>query len=263
MTTLHTAHALDQVRLVNPLLQFPPPQFCYHRNNIQYIPQAAEEDDVVPILLRPSQCSYHAMFKTLSSAPLRCLDDKSGGCQKKFPTEVVKHILSFLTVKRVKPDEVQVTNCSSHDGTHPLSLCLRDQESSWWLSHHGTMPGGRGQQWVQFRLSDKLRRLSSVSLKIPPTPQGPLSVCEFGLQAFHLERGWHAITPRFRVQNQAGWQTFSLVEEADVDEVRLVCYSNQVADLISEFREQNPNETNLLLKLRRFESVGFFSVKFA
>lgn len=209
-----------------------PTRFC--KTNFRY-QQAEGEDDPVPILLRPTPCSYDTLLETLCTLDF----NPTSTIPQTLPADMVKLVLSFLTVKRVKPEEVQATNCSSHDGIHPLSFCLLDHDNSWWLSSHGSMPGGRGQEWVQFQLHQHLRRLSSVSLKIPPMPQGPLSVREFGLQAFHLERGWYAITPRFQAHNVFGWQKFSF-EEVDVDEVRLVCFSNQMEEYINKLRESNP-----------------------
>ena len=251
MTTLRVV-TMHQVRLMEPLQA--PTRYC--RGAFQLL-QPAEEEDPNPILLRPTPCSYDTVFATLS----RLNFDPKSVEPCKLPPGLVKRVLSFLTVKCVKPEEVEATNCSSHDGIHPLPFCLLENETSWWLSSHGTMPGGRGQQWVQFQLSRNLRRLSSVSLKIPPLPQGPLSVREFCLRAFHLERGWYPITPVFQLESRSGWQTF-IFEGVDVDEVRLVCFSNQMEEHITSLRPNSLGDENIMAQLQRFESVGFFCVKF-
>ena len=252
MTTLRANATLEHLRLME-LLQ-PRSLRCNMDNQLV---QNEEDNGGDPILVRPTPCTYDKLFDTLCTIDF----DHKSNRPRTLPPDLVEYVLSFLTVKRVKQEQVRATNSSSHDGIHPLAFCLYDHDSSWWLSSHGTMPGGRGQQWVQFQLSHNLRRLSSVSIKIPPMPQGPLSVREFCLQAFHLERGWHAITPRFQAQNIVGWQRFHF-PDVDVDEVRLVCFSNQMEEYIKKLRESNPGDDNLLTQLGRFESVGFFSVRF-
>ena len=266
MTTLRMT-TLDQVKLMDKLLQPPPlpplllpPRYCKKTSSLRS-QQTFEEEDPHPILLRPTPSSYNVLLETLSTINF----DPTGPRQPcHLPPDLVKRVLSFLTVKRVQHEHVLATNCSSSDGIHPLQYCLWDNENTWWLSRHGSMPGGRGQEWVQFQLCrrNRLCRLSSVSLNIHPMPQGPLSVRDFLIQAFHLERGWHPVTPVFSVGNRSGWQTFGFPEPVDVDEVRLVCLSNQIEEYMDSLLQKNPNDENILAHVRRFESVGFFSVKF-
>mmetsp|Transcript_4262 Transcript_4262/g.8955 ORF Transcript_4262/g.8955 Transcript_4262/m.8955 type:complete len:250 (+) Transcript_4262:87-836(+) len=204
------------------------------------------------LLVRPIPGSYTQVLNglmTLDFAP-------GGNAPRTLPPELSKRVLSYLTVQRVRQQNIVATNTSSHDNMHDLSMTLIDNGTTWWLSRPGSMPNGRGSQWVQFLLNHNggcLERLSSVSIKIPPMPQGPLSVKEFCLQQFSIERGWHAFTPIYQTSNQTGWQTFSF-EEVDVSEVRLVCLSNHIAEYLS-----NPE---LSSQKSRFESVGFFSLRF-
>eukprot|EP00527_Entomoneis_sp_CCMP2396_P001594 CAMPEP_0198145510 /NCGR_PEP_ID=MMETSP1443-20131203/23999_1 /TAXON_ID=186043 /ORGANISM="Entomoneis sp., Strain CCMP2396" /LENGTH=261 /DNA_ID=CAMNT_0043809187 /DNA_START=10 /DNA_END=791 /DNA_ORIENTATION=+ len=216
------------------------------------------DEEENPVLVRPLPCSYDQLFNKLLSTDFA----PSSPSPSTLPPDLCKKVLSFLTVKKVKQEQVSATNCSSRDGIHPLSFSLVDSESSWWLSQPGSMPSGRGEQWVQYtlnRFQGNLQRLSAVSVTIPPMPQGPLSVREFCLQAFSFERGWHAVTPIFTVDNKTGWQRFCF-DEIDVEEVRFVCLSNQMAEYLTNLKDNNAADQQLLAQLNRFESVGFFTV---
>eukprot|EP00527_Entomoneis_sp_CCMP2396_P002279 CAMPEP_0198149946 /NCGR_PEP_ID=MMETSP1443-20131203/48729_1 /TAXON_ID=186043 /ORGANISM="Entomoneis sp., Strain CCMP2396" /LENGTH=155 /DNA_ID=CAMNT_0043815117 /DNA_START=288 /DNA_END=755 /DNA_ORIENTATION=+ len=154
------------------------------------------------------------------------------------------------------------------------------------------MPGGRGEEWIEFQLvrggggsegekkkrktiekttnqtppSCSMVRLSAISISIPPMPQGPLSVREFCLHAHSSKLNkWHAVTRVFEVASTPGWQRFALHESddttnnntntnnrgLDVDKIRLVCLSNQMARRTDHFG-----------RVEMFDSVGFFSVRF-
>jgi hypothetical protein len=196
--------------------------------------------------------SYDEIFRLIASINF---SPRSNRNRQTLPSELVYRVMQYLVIKRVSSEMVRALECSSHDRIYPLQRCLIDDDTSWWLSAMGTMPQGRGRQWVQFALGSTLRRLSTVQIKIPPLPQGPLSVREFLVQAFSIDRGWHQVSPTFVVANRAGWQMFHLTELVDVDEVRIVCLSNQISALIHDL------EANEAM-LRRFESVGFFTIRF-
>ena len=220
-----------------------------------------EMNDEGPLLLSSVVPSLDELREILSHIDLR---PSSSSEPQRLPAELLQRILSFLVIERVYPIEVKAINCSSHDKVHALSRCLVDEHWSWWLSAPGTMKGGRGQQYVQFLLGPRLRRLSSICIKIPPLPQGPLSVREFLVQQFTLERGWHAVSPIFTVQDHGGWQRFVLPGKVDVDEVRVVCLSNQISaakELLSQQQSFGQNGEPLD-PLRRFQSVGFFTIRF-
>lgn len=224
-----------------------------YRRNLHIEPPAVDEATNNPLLVRPIARSYKQLYDALRNFDFRSSPLSQ---QMTLPAELCERVLSYLTVKRVKQENVEATLCSSHDNVHHLSQTLVGNETTWWLCRPGTMPNGRGNQWVQYimnRHEMNLQRLSAVSIRIPPMPQGPLSVKEFCLQSFSIERGWHAITPIFTVANQVGWQRF-VFEDVDVSEVRLVCLCNQIAEYLDR-NELSPYKS-------RFESVGFFAVQF-
>ena len=102
-----------------------------------------------------------------------------------------------------------------------------------------------------------------MSLKIPPLPLGPLSVREFYLETFRMERGWFKISPHYLVANREGWQTFDLPNKGcDVDEVRIVCLRNQMAEYLDGLDMAMVRSRGLEADIRRFASVGFFSIRF-
>jgi hypothetical protein len=228
-----------------------------------------------PLLVSPMKCSYVEILQLLNRVDFSA-GTQSANNEKVLSPELAQRILQYLTIKRVNQGQVRVLECSSHDRGHPLVCCLSPDEETWWMSANRTMPLGRGQQWVQFALSPTLCRLSAVLLKIPPLPQGPLSVREFFLQAFSIDRGWHSISPIFVVENRVGWQRFPLLDPADVDEVRVVCVSNQMSAFVQQQQQQpqnidnvnnNNNDdahdgTGLAAAMRRFESVGYFAIRF-
>ena len=211
--------------------------------------------------------------------------------------ELTTHVLSFLVVQRVKHDAVRVVGCSSCDGSHDPSTCLIDNETTWWMSDAGTMPLGCGDQYVEFQLvrqrsssspPQSLCRLSSISLKIPPLPLGPLSVKEFevfywdGFSMLPKEqtestsadgsnsnskdsdslKAWKRFEgPPFLVANRSGWQRFPLIlpqpnstmawRGIDVHSVRVVCLRNQISAFPS------PG-----LTMVRHHQVGYFAIRF-
>ena len=271
MTTAHRVMTMDQSRLME-LLAPSAPRNCSPSNYVHLFPfvsksqelqgdlqQLCMEQDASSQLLRQFPCTYDQLYGKLLET---CFDEEDPSTT--LPPELCKNVMSFLCVKPVEPDMVRATSCSSHDGIHDLGASLVDSESSWWLSRPGSMPSGRGQQWVQYTLDGQkgnMKRVSSVSIKIPPMPQGPLSVRQFCLQTFSFERGWHAVTPTFTVKNKTGWQKFDF-DGVDLEEVRLVCLSNQMAEYLTNLRASNPTDQQLLAQLNRFESVGFFATRF-
>jgi len=202
-----------------------------------------------PLLTKDNKCTYREALYWIQKVNTR------GSSANGLPRELAKRIVDYLVIERVNPTQVQVVDCSSHDRTHPLPCCLQDDEETWWLSEHGSMPQGRGREWLQFTLGPRLRRLTAILLKIPPLPQGPLSVREFCIEAYSNEQGWHSVSPTFVVPNRIRWQHFMLDEPADVTQVRMVCLSNQVANFMQE-------EELSLAQVRQLESVGFYSIRF-
>jgi hypothetical protein len=190
--------------------------------------------------------------------------------------ELMRRVMSFLLVRAVVHGDVSVVGCSSHDGRHPLSSCLSPDEDTWWISAPRTMNQGRGREHVDFWLcrqgsNESVRRLSSISIKIPPLPRGPLSVRDFELR-LRVERrsdGDDGTTSFFlyqslalssnSVRNEPGWQRFRLIEPIDANVVRLVCLNNQMSRFIGG---GDASETLLPTVVSPFDQVGFFSIRF-
>lgn len=201
-----------------------------------------------------AKCSYSELLALLETIEFDVLGSKSNIC---LPAELAKQVLQFLVIERVDPEAVEIVGCSSHDKIHPLAACLSEDETTWWISGDQSMPRGRGCEYVQLSVGPILRRLAAVSIKIPPLPQGPLSVREFRIDAPStstistiVDGGeWNAVSQVFTVDNRTGFQRFVLADPVDVHQVRLVCLTNQIDPFASE---QVP---------RRFECVGFFSVR--
>lgn len=202
-----------------------------------------------PLLLKKVPLTYSELALLLR----RVNFDPSGGIPKILSPDLMRKVVSFLIVKPVIHNNVQAIGCSSHDERHPLSACLDPDEDSWWVSGARSMPLGRGREYVEFQLANTLCRLTSVSIKIPPIPRGPLSVKEFELLApVDVERThWISISKRFDVRNVTGFQRFAMVP-TDVQHVRLVCWTNQ----ISTFLSVEP------VVRTHYEAVGYYAVRF-
>merc|ERR1712113_785639 len=94
------------------------------------------------------------------------------------------------------PWSTRLDACSSTRGDFPLSEVLSPDRSTWWISGEQSMPGGVGQEWLQFSFGG-VRRISFVGVRIPPLPQGPLSVREFHLLKSECDgaEAWTLISP--------------------------------------------------------------------
>jgi hypothetical protein len=218
---------------------------------------AALEEE--PLLVASAKCSYGELL-----AVLETLDFDVGSNSERrecvLPPELAKQVLQFLVIQRVDPDIVETVGCSSHDKVHPLTACLSDDETTWWISGEHSMPRGRGCEYVQLSVGPTIRRLAAVSIKIPPLPQGPLSVRRFRIDSPTIDgarTGWTAVSQVFTVDNRTGFQRFVLADPVDVRQVRLVCLANQIDPFINVERREAVSD----LGTRRFECVGFFSVR--
>lgn len=170
-----------------------------------------------------------------------------------LPSELARHVANFLTVERVQKDQVEAVTASSHDKAHKLSDCLQDNETTWWISGFGSMPGGQGEEYVELRLCSQrpiLRRLRAVCVRIPPLPMGPLSVREFRVDVSDGKGTWRQLPFQFSVDNRTGMQRFAL-GEVDAHSVRIVCLSNQISAYLESM--ESPHS---------MERVGFYAVQF-
>ena len=199
-----------------------------------------------PLVLASMKCSFDSLQKLVQ----RVNFDPSGTV-KHLPPELSKYVAKFLTVRRVVRDDVEAVAASSMDmAPHTLADCLVDNEESWFMSAAGTMPRGRGDEYVEFRLSKRpvLRRVIGVSVRIPPLPLGPLSVRDFRVDVADEWGIWRQLPGVYSADNRAGMQRF-LIGDVDAHSVRVVCISNQISTFMGE--ESDPN----------FERVGFYAVQ--
>jgi hypothetical protein len=169
-----------------------------------------------------------------------------------LPDELATAVVDFLVVKRVNESEVTVTTASSDRGDFPLSNVLVGDTQSWWISESGSMPGGKGEEYIEFRLSDSgsIRRVQSVSVAIPPLPFGPLSVLDFRIDYSIDGKAWLSCDRVMRTRNINGLQRFTL-SDFDAVHVRLVCLSNQISEL----------EDDLRSVIAYYSCVGLYSVR--
>lgn len=161
------------------------------------------------------------------------------------------HVASFLTVDSCVNSQVKAVSASSIDSQYKLTGCLVDDTDSWWLSAGGSMPGGRGEEYVEFLLSDKeaLRRLQAVSMAIPPVPAGPLSVREFRVDVKDEKGVWTTLPHICTVENIDGMQRFP-IGDVDATSIRVFCLSNQISAYLDAIY---PSE---------MERVGYYAAKF-
>jgi len=201
------------------------------------------------------------------SASLPDLDDtiqKSTGKRNdilNLPRDICQRIGDFFAIEPVRMDQVSVLSCSSQDRSCDPNDMLNDDEKSWWISGPGSMPGGVGREVIEFQLnnnSNALRRLQEICIKIPPLPQGPLSLRTFQIRTTITSSksrndnaaDWQEIF-HGHVANHAGWQRFS-VAPTDCLRLQLICLNNQ----ISLFRADDFDRNH------PYSAVGLFSIRF-
>lgn len=199
-----------------------------------------------PLVLASMNCTYSQLQNLVQK-----INFDQSGTAKHLPPELSCHVANFLTLRKVVRGEVEAVEASSVDSPHSLSECLVDNEDSWWMSAFGTMPGGRGDEYVEFRLCKRhvLRRVVGVHVRIPPLPLGPLSVREFRVDVADEEGIWRQLPAIFPVDNRSGMQRFPL-GDVDAHSVRIVCLSNQISPYLDA-------ESPIL-----HERVGFYAVQF-
>ena len=212
---------------------------------------APSEEKREPLLLK-SVLTWFPSHRLLLDF-LQELDFGPPGDKHLMNYDLAERVASFLTIQKVEPNAVRVVGCSSTDGSHPVEDCLSSSEDTWWISGAESMPGGEGSEFVEFQLSTtNVCRLSRVGIKIPPLPQGPLSVRDFVIQAFDSAGVWETISPVWRCENVPEMQFFAFDPPGvDVQLVRVVCLSNQLHEFY-----------NNRLVAFNFNRVGFYAVGF-
>lgn len=177
--------------------------------------------------------------------------DRTSKQSNHLPSELCAQVANFLTVQRCVHSEAEATSASSMDSVYKLEGCLLDDENSWWLSGPASMPGGKGSEYVEVRLTKKctIRRVQSVSMRIPPLSVGPLSVREFRVDIANEIGEWLQLPFIFPVENRRGLQRFH-IGDVDATSIRVVCLSNQ----ISAFADP-------MILPSDMERVGFYAIK--
>jgi hypothetical protein len=188
------------------------------------------------------------------------------------PQEITRTVASFCLVRPVVSEDITVIHASSTSNQHPLSAALDDTISTWWISGPGTMPFGKGHEYVEFLLSPlaSVCRLSTFSIQIPPLPMGPLSVRRLRLDRSvdsHTTTStggdqssvWKPCSPIWTVENKTGWQEYVLHPPVDVHRIRVVCLTNQMEILLHGIAESHLDGDDAV---NQFSSVGYYCVKF-
>lgn len=208
------------------------------------------------------KCSYAELFWMIERIYSHQQHQHQNQYQKDLPAEITHKIASFCTVEPVDPSLVQVVRASSSSDQHPLSAALDDSHSTWWISRTGTMPRGRGQEFLELQLSTRVCRVRTFSIQIPPLPMGPLSVRRLRLERKQGDH-WVPMSPIWTVENRTGWQDFTLDPPVDVQFVRVVCLSNQMAMILEQFENDDDDDNDHdQPRNHLISSVGFYSVKF-
>lgn len=189
-------------------------------------------------------------------ALLRCLNNVPGLAGVDL---VLAKIISFLQIAGVRPSHVRAVGSSScmDDSASSVGNTLRDDDSAWWVSSPNSCPGGQGAEWCAYDIGDPAKpgvlvRVEQVHLKIPPLPQGPLSVRVFHLEASDggsvggrdggRDKGsgglvaaarpsWRRVTPDLTTLDTGEMQRWGLSPAVEARLVRIVCTMTAEADL--------------------------------
>jgi hypothetical protein len=218
--------------------------------------------DAAPLIAKEMNCSYDHLIQLI-----RCLPVVQQGDQS-LPDELIHKIGHYFVVNPVQHHQVTAVRASSTVGRFPLRAVLDEDDATWWISANGSMPQGKGAEYMEFQLSPVVRRLSAVSIKIPPLPVGPLSVRTFRIsipgnsvsqqqQQETSTTTWIHATDELTVENKTGYQRFELALGIDARSIRIVCTMNQISRFLGQNnQDENHNAAN------QFDAVGFYSIKF-
>lgn len=205
-----------------------------------------------PLVVMEQKCSYLELIRTIQQI-------------FNVPSEISHTIGDFFVVESVIPSKVKAIRSSSTSNQHPLSAALDDDISTWWISGPGSMPRGKGREYIEFQLSSRsVCRLSKFSIQIPPLPMGPLSVRRLRLERRVETRGgdtvssgcWQSCSPIWTIENKTGWQEYALEPPVDVQSIRVVCLTNQMEVILHGLESDDEDMEN------QFSCVGFYCVKF-
>jgi len=162
-------------------------------------------------------------FRCVSPFTVKCLLGERGwGLQD----DVAGVIAKFLMIKTVRRHDVEVLRSSSTAGVFPLQSVFDPSPTNWWISDAMTMETGFGNEFLEFALSTKtdMRKMKFFSLRIPPTPQGPLSVRKFHFCWAREEEGpWLRHPRNFTTLDVQVLQEFVIDPPIEARFVRLHC----------------------------------------
>lgn len=173
---------------------------------------------------------------------------------------IAGHVVDYLVSVPIDSSAVLVSGCSSSRGDFSLTEALSDNARTWWISGAGTMPRGIGNEWLQFSFPC-VGCVRFMGIKIPPLPQGPLSVRDFhvlsrrtdmeGLKlADDSEDAWQLASPlNLQTLDTARMQEFVFEPAIETNKVRLVCTKTAAAGSMSG--------------MFGADCVGLFQVQFA
>ena len=247
---------------------------------------------VKPMNLRPVKLpdAMHVV-SLVGTAPRACILRHIGQHGLGLPDDVVCRVADFLSIYCIDPERLTVVGCSSTRGDYPLGAVLDSHLGKWWISEAGSMPGGCGEEYLEFSFGATPRRVSYVGVDIPPLPNGPLSVRKFHLLALSplgssacragssksktqndvgedvAENGveqddaalWVRIGPdeEFETLDVTGLQEVAVVPPVDTCAVRLVCTRNAMATAASTENWRHDASAS------QVSQVGLFAVRFA
>lgn len=175
-------------------------------------------------------------------AVLRLLGDHGLG----LPGSVVDGIVECLLIQRVVAADVSVAGCSTTRSDFELDAVLDGRDDTWWISGPGSCHRGVGEEYLEFSFGSTPRRVSFCGMKVPPLPQGPLSVRDFHLLALRNDAVPRSSAPDSRPEfaedawvpashspmhtlDRGNLQEFAIVPPVDTRAIRLVCTKNASA----------------------------------
>jgi hypothetical protein len=215
--------------------------------------------DAAPLIAKEMSCSYDELIRLIRRLPVVLQGDQS------LPNELIHKIGHYFVVNPVQHKQVTAVRASSTVGRFPLGAVLEDDDATWWISAMGSMPQGKGAEYIEFQLSPVVRRLTAVSIKIPPLPVGPLSVRTFRIaipddSVSQPTTTWTNATDELIVENKTGYQRFELSPGIDARSIRIVCTMNQISRFLGQNNEAEDENNNN--GANQFDAVGLYSIKF-
>lgn len=203
--------------------------------------------------INQSNSTYQMRHRTVSKNTIKIF---FGSKSARLSDDIACYISEFLQVAVV--NSVVVTRCSSTAAHFPLEAVLDDSRRTWWISSSDNIRGVLGEEYLEFSFGPTVRRVNYIGIRIPPLPQGPLSVREFHIMALSelvdpnsadalLPESWRLCSQKPLITlDQADLQEFCMHPPIDAKMVRLVCTKNAAHDTVGPL----------------YNCVGLFSVFF-